>query len=86
MAIKARLLDVYVEKRQIKVKFYSDDVPEQVVDQRGLDTTLRLTVPTDVDTLLELKALIFANAPRELLGEYENLQKLRQYIGQEVVE
>ena len=86
MAIKAKLLQVLTERWQIVVKYYSDDVPEDVVDQRGLKTTLTLTVPRDIGSLAELRDLVFVNAPRELLGQYQNIEMLKQYIGQEFVE
>lgn len=86
MAIKAKLLNVLTERWQIIVKYYSDDVPEAIVDQRGLKTTLTLTVPRDIASLAELRDLIFVNAPRELLGQYKSINALKQYIGQEIVE
>ena len=86
MAIKAKLLNVFPERQQIEVKYYSDDVPESVVDSRGLKTTLTLTIPTTITDLPALKAHVFANAPRQLLGEYKNLESLRQFVGQEIVE
>jgi len=86
MAIKAKLLKVLSDRWQIVVKFYSDDVPESVVDAQGLKTTITITVPRTLGTLAELRDLVFANAPRELLGEYKNIEALKQYIGQEIVE
>jgi len=86
MAIKAKLLRVHSDRWQIVVKFYSDEVPESVVDAQGLKTTITINVPKDIQTLAELRALVFANAPRQLLGEYRNIEALKQYIGQEIVE
>lgn len=86
MAIKAKLLNVFPERWQIEVKYYSDDVPESTVDSRGLKTTLALTVPKTISGLSELRDMVFANAPRQLLGELKNIEALKQYVGQEFVE